>query len=203
MAFYDTIPTTVSEDALISGPKAAPLNRKAIALVAAVCFASAVAGTAAPSAVRGLSNLSSRSPKTPTDGFDKQFRIQKDGGPDECMGVLNHNTAGKGSAIELFACQTNDPGQMFRLTNVGTLKYESPSGKQLCVTTNGGQMKTEDCKLGKMSLKVSWTGSQLVTSSKVCMGVHSTGEYTDLHPMDCSLDYTQWTIMEDGRPFYN
>lgn len=40
MAFYDTIPTTVSEDALISGPKAAPLNRKAITLVAAVCFAS-------------------------------------------------------------------------------------------------------------------------------------------------------------------
>ena len=54
MATYNTLPT-VCEDALINEPKA-PQNRKAIAIVAAVCFASAVAGaTVAPSAVRGLS----------------------------------------------------------------------------------------------------------------------------------------------------
>ena len=37
MATYNTLPT-VSEDALINEPKA-PQNRKAIAIVAAVCFA--------------------------------------------------------------------------------------------------------------------------------------------------------------------
>ena len=39
MATYNTLPT-VSEDALINEPKA-PQNRKAIAIVAAVCFARA------------------------------------------------------------------------------------------------------------------------------------------------------------------
>ena len=52
MATYNTLPT-VSEDALINEPKA-PQNSKAIAIVAAVCFASACAGAVAPSAVRGL-----------------------------------------------------------------------------------------------------------------------------------------------------
>ena len=42
MATYNTLPT-VSEDALINEPKA-PQNRKAIAIVAAVCFASASVG---------------------------------------------------------------------------------------------------------------------------------------------------------------
>ena len=51
MVVYNTVP--LSEDARLNEPKA-PQNRKAlIALVAAVCFASEVAGaTAAPSAVR-------------------------------------------------------------------------------------------------------------------------------------------------------
>ena len=51
MAAYNTVPT---EDVHLNEPKA-PQNRM-LALVAAVCFASAVAGaTVAPSAVRGLS----------------------------------------------------------------------------------------------------------------------------------------------------
>ena len=54
MATYNTVPT---EDTHLNEPKA-PQNRKAlIALVAAVCFASACAGAVAPSAVRGLSSL--------------------------------------------------------------------------------------------------------------------------------------------------
>ena len=54
MATYNTVPT---EKARLNEPKA-PQNRKAlIALVAAVCFASACAGAVAPSAVRGLSSL--------------------------------------------------------------------------------------------------------------------------------------------------
>ena len=56
MVAYNTVP--LSEDARLNEPKA-PQNRKAmIALVAAVCFASACAGAVAPSAVRGLSSLS-------------------------------------------------------------------------------------------------------------------------------------------------
>ena len=52
MVTYNTVP--LSEDARLNEPKA-PQNRKAmIALVAAVCFASACAGAVAPSAVRGL-----------------------------------------------------------------------------------------------------------------------------------------------------
>ena len=52
MVTYNTVP--LSEDARLNEPKA-PQNRKAIALVAAVCFASAVAGAAvAPSAVAGF-----------------------------------------------------------------------------------------------------------------------------------------------------
>ena len=52
MVVYNTVP--LSEDARLNEPKA-PQNRKAlIALVSAVCFASACAGAVAPSAVRGL-----------------------------------------------------------------------------------------------------------------------------------------------------
>ena len=52
MVAYNTVP--LSEDARLNEPKA-PQNRKAlIALVSAVCFASACAGAVAPSAVRGL-----------------------------------------------------------------------------------------------------------------------------------------------------
>ena len=63
MVTYNTVP--LSEDARLNEPKA-PQNRKAlIALVAAVCFASACAGAVAPSAVRGLSSLAADAAPAP------------------------------------------------------------------------------------------------------------------------------------------
>lgn len=54
---YNTIPQSVDEDAaaplIADAPKA---NYKSAALIAAVCLASAIAGTAAPSAAHALSN---------------------------------------------------------------------------------------------------------------------------------------------------
>ena len=65
MATYNTLPT-VSEDALINEPKA-PQNRRAVAIVAAVCFASASIGALVqPHAARGITSngVSPRAPPT-------------------------------------------------------------------------------------------------------------------------------------------
>ena len=78
MATYNTLPT-VSEDALINEPKA-PQNRKAIAIVAAVCFASASVGALVqPHAASGITAFNYHNAKT--------IELAKYGGQPYCLGV--------------------------------------------------------------------------------------------------------------------
>ena len=85
MATYNTLPT-VSEDALINEPKA-PQNRKAIAIVAAVCFASASVGALVqPHAARGITAFNY--------GNTKTIQLAKFGGQPYCLGVGSHTHAG-------------------------------------------------------------------------------------------------------------
>ena len=93
MATYNTLPT-VSEDALINEPKA-PQNRKAIAIVAAVCFASASVGALVqPHAARGITAFNYHNAKT--------IELAKYGGQPYCLGVGSHTEAGPGSNIKLY-----------------------------------------------------------------------------------------------------
>jgi hypothetical protein len=65
MQTYSTIPAV--EDAPLAAPaKSETPNRKAVATIAAICFASAVAGTAAPSAARGVASFVASSSSTYT-----------------------------------------------------------------------------------------------------------------------------------------
>ena len=93
MATYNTLPT-VSEDALINEPKA-PQNRKAIAIVAAVCFASASVGALVqPHAASGITAFNYHNAKT--------IELAKYGGQPYCLGVGSHTEAGPGSNIKLY-----------------------------------------------------------------------------------------------------
>ena len=139
MASYNTIPT-VSEDALISEPKAAP-NRKVIAIVAAVCFASACAGTVAPSAVRGISNLAAKT--TASHGLT-QIKLK---GTDKCMSVAGRKDGKWGDKIVLKDCNPKwdekDVGQAFKVTvngdkSRGKITYRAADGDEYCIEPEPG-----------------------------------------------------------------
>ena len=65
MQTYSTIPAV--EDAPLATPaKSETPTRKRVAIIAAICFASAVAGTAAPAAARGVASFVTSSSSTYT-----------------------------------------------------------------------------------------------------------------------------------------
>ena len=93
MVAYNTVP--LSEDARLNEPKA-PQNRKAlIALVSAVCFASASVGALVqPHAASGITAFNYHNAKT--------IELAKYGGQPYCLGVGSHTEAGPGSSIKLY-----------------------------------------------------------------------------------------------------
>jgi len=110
MQTYSTIPA-VEDAPLAAPPKSETPNRKAVATIAAICFASAVAGTAAPSAARGLANFATSSSSTYTQIQVTHAPGAKTHGTKLCLSVLDHHNAGKGSAVGIYECKPDDYSQ--------------------------------------------------------------------------------------------
>ena len=196
MATYNTLPT-VSEDALINEPKA-PQNRKAIAIVAAVCFASASVGALVqPHAARGITSFNYHNAKT--------IELAKYGGQPYCLGVGSHTHAGPGANIKLYPCKPNDDGQQFRLTrDTDHIKYRAPSGRyagqQFCVTEELG-------KRSKPGLELDWCdetstnqmfdyedGKFRLRAHGGCLAPEYVDNFSPLRGVDCDDDWTRWFI---------
>ena len=139
MQTYSTIPAV--EDAPLAAPPKSE-GRNGLATMAAVCFASAVAGTAAPSAARGLANFATSSSSTYTQIQVSSAPGAKTHGTKYCLSILDHHNAGKGSAVGIYECKDNDFSQQFLYTkntydnddeDWGTIKWKDQSGKHYCV----------------------------------------------------------------------
>merc|ERR1712176_1433703 len=157
MQTYSTIPA-VEDEPLDAPRKTDTTNRKAVATIAAICFASAVAGTAAPSAARGIANFASST--SSSDYHQIRLPVKGDMWLKErtdmsyvkkpyCLAVKDHNNAGKGSALTVWPCQDNDASQLFQYVvkddeqELGQIKYYNPVTKShLCLDLKGGDDAT-------------------------------------------------------------
>ena len=190
MATYNTLPT-VSEDALIE-PKA-PQNRKAIAIVAAVCFASASVGALVqPHAARGITAFNY--------GNTKTIQLAKFGGQPYCLGVGSHTHAGPGSNIKLYPCKPNDDGQQFRLSSTDHIKYQAPSGphrgKQFCVQEqNKNGLRLAECDEYSTNQMFDYYDGKLHQRARGdCLAPKEVENFSSLHGVDCDDDWTRWFI---------
>lgn len=163
MASYSTIPATEDLGLPAATPPKNTLGRKGLATLAAICVSSALAGSAAPSAARGLAKFATSSSST-----YKQIQVThapgaKTHGTKYCLSVLDHHNAGKGSAVGIYECKSNDYSQQFLYTGSytydsgdedwGSLKWKDQSGKHYCVSAGSGgdvelgsTMKLWSCK---------------------------------------------------------
>ena len=194
MATYNTLPT-VSEDALINQPKA-PQNRKAIAIVAAVCFASASVGALVqPHAARGITAFNYHNAK--------QLQLAKYGGEPLCLGVASHDDAGPGSRLKLYPCKSDPSGQRFRFSRENTIKYQNErTGRQYCVTSLMGDFGDDyllaACN-GSDQQKFHYTDG--VTQFRPyagygAMGVDDAELYASVKSMDTDDAWTRWYIRD-------
>jgi len=157
MASYSTIPATEDLGLTAAAPPKNTLGRKGLATLAAICFSSALAGSAAPSAARGLANFASSSSsdyhqiRLPVKGDEwlKERTDMKYSNEDWCLAVEDHKNAGKGSALTLWPCQKNDASQLFqyvvkdKIEELGQIKYYNPVTKShLCLDLVGGEDAT-------------------------------------------------------------
>ncbi len=114
MASYSTIPATEDLGLTAAAPPKNTLGRKGLATLAAVCFSSALAGSAVPSAARGLANFASSSSSTYTQIQVTSAPGSKTHSTKWCLSVLDHHNAGKGSAVGIYECKSNDYSQQLR-----------------------------------------------------------------------------------------